>query len=91
MRIEVQAFATLVSFLPEPGRNAGSAPLEVPEGSTVADVATALGIPDAFPRITLVNGEDAGPDRRLAGGDVVTFFPPLAGGGPSRQPVDARR
>lgn len=80
MKVEVRLFATLVTFLPAASRNAGTAILDVPDGATVADVTTALGIPPTLPRITLVNGEEAGPGRHLAAHDVVTLFPPLAGG-----------
>lgn len=79
MNVEVQLFATLAQFLP-PQSDSGRAVLDVPDGSTVGDVAGALGIPAAMPRIALVNGEDADDDLRLAPGDVVTLFPPLAGG-----------
>jgi molybdopterin converting factor small subunit len=79
VRIEVRLFATLASYLP-PSGGGGSAMIEVPQGSTVADVASRLGIPSGLQRIALVNGHDAGPDHRLTAGDVVTLFPPLAGG-----------
>jgi molybdopterin converting factor small subunit len=40
-----------------------------------------LGIPDDLPRMVLVNGLDADPEGTpLRDGDVVTVFPPLAGG-----------
>lgn len=79
MRIEVRLFATLVSYLP-PGSGGGTAMVELPDGGTVDDVAAHLGIPSGLQRIILVNGRDAGPDRRLTAGDIVTLFPPLAGG-----------
>lgn len=79
MKVEVQLFATLAQFLP-PRSEHGRAVVDVPDGGTVGDVADALGIPAAMPRIALVNGEDADDGRRLAPGDVVTLFPPLAGG-----------
>lgn len=79
MRVEVRLFATFAAFLP-PDSVAGAATVEIAEGATVAELAERLGIPAALPRITLVNGEDAGLDRRLAFGDVVALFPPLAGG-----------
>ena len=78
MRVEVRLFATLASFLPLDRR--GSSLLEVPEGSRVSDVVTLLRIPDALPRMVLVNGDDAPVDRKLADGDVLDMFPPLAGG-----------
>ena len=79
MRVEVRLFATLARYLPHDNEG-GATSLDVAEGSTVADVASALGIPAHLSRIVLVNDRDAGDDRRLAAGDVVTLFPPLAGG-----------
>lgn len=79
MRVEVHLFATLVSFLPPQSRN-GGATLEIPEGSTVRDVVGRLGIPGDLDRVSLVNGQEAEPERTLLPGDVVTVFPPLMGG-----------
>ena len=79
MRVEVRLFATLASFLPADGRD-GAAELEIPEGSTVDDVTHRLGIPPDLARVVLVNGRDLGADAPLAPRDVVTIFPPLAGG-----------
>lgn len=79
MRIEVRLFATLVSFLP-PGSRDGAALLEVPDGSTVRDVVRRLGIPSDLERVTLLNGGDSAADAPLHPGDILTVFPPLAGG-----------
>ena len=79
MRVEVRLFATLARYLPNDHR-AGATLLDVADDSTVADVAHSLGIPGDLSRIVLVNDRDANDDRRLAEGDVVTLFPPLAGG-----------
>jgi len=79
VRIEVRLFATLAPFLPPDGRD-GAAILEIPEGSTVHDVVRRLGIPSDFERVMLLNGGDSAPDVPLHPGDVVTIFPPLAGG-----------
>jgi sulfur-carrier protein len=79
VRVEVHLFATLVSFLPPESRN-GAATLEIPEGSTVRDVVGRLGIPGDLDRVSLVNGQEAEPERTLLPGDVVTVFPPLMGG-----------
>lgn len=79
MRVEVRLFATLVPFLPRESRD-GAAILEVSEGSTVHDVVRRLGIPADVERVTLLNGGDSTPDARLHDGDVLTVFPPLAGG-----------
>lgn len=79
MRVEVQLFATLAAFLPSEGRD-GIAELEIPEGSTVVDLARRLGIPPDLARVVLVNGHDIGSEAPLAPEDIVTIFPPLAGG-----------
>ena len=79
MKVEVRLFATLASFLPSHGRD-GAAELELPEGSTVTEVTRCLAIPPDLARVVLVNGRDIGPEARLAARDVVTIFPPLAGG-----------
>jgi molybdopterin converting factor small subunit len=79
VRVEVRLFATLERYLP-PGSHAGVAVLDVPQGSTAADVARQLGIPIGLERVLLINGRDATPDRLLAAGDVLDLYPPLAGG-----------
>lgn len=79
MQVEVHLFATLERFLP-PGSRNGIAILDVPDGSTASDVATRLGIPTGFERVLLVNGREARPEERLAAGDVLDLYPPLAGG-----------
>ena len=79
MKVRVELFATLADFLP-PASSDGRGGIDVPEDSTVNDVVHALGIPDRFPWIALVNGQEAEVSRRVAAGDVVTLFPPLAGG-----------
>ena len=79
MGVEVRLFATLAAFLPPDSRE-GAAELEIPDGSTVADVTRRLGIPSDLARVVLVNGRDIGVEAPLAGPDIVTIFPPLAGG-----------
>lgn len=80
MNVEVRLFATFAAFLPSEARVAGATLVEVPDRSTVADVAVALGIPGGMSRVVLVNGLEAAEGHKLAAGDVVTLFPPLAGG-----------
>lgn len=79
MNVEVRAFATLAAFLP-PDSQHGSTLIDLPCGSTLADVAPSLGIPAELQVVALVNGQDVEPSYSLAPGDVVTLFPPLAGG-----------
>ncbi len=78
MKVEVRAFATLRSFLPPATRH--TAMLNVPDGSTIRDVTRSLGIPDEMALVALLNGRETEPGQRLKTDDVVTLFPPLAGG-----------
>jgi len=79
VRVEVRLFATLARYLP-PDQHAGTAMVDVADGRTVADVAAVLGIPPSLSRIALVNDREAEDDQPLRDGDVLTLFPPLAGG-----------
>ena len=79
MKVEVHLFATLVSYLPDEAAGDGVI-LDVPEGTTVADLVRVLMIPEDLDCLRVVNGHDAPSDHRLAAGDVLTLFPPLAGG-----------
>ncbi len=78
MTVEVRLFANLADLLPR--TQSGRVTVDVPDGSTVADVARVVGIPADMARVVLINGHDAEEHEHLASGDVVTFFPPLAGG-----------
>ena len=79
MKVEVHLFATLTGFLPDGATGDGVA-LDVPEGSTVADIVRALEIPDNFDCVKVVNGHDVPSDQPLADQDVLSLFPPLVGG-----------
>jgi len=57
------------SFVFEPGALLSEALLSVP-------------LPDDVPRVVLLNGVQHGDDPPLDDGDVVTIFPPIAGGCP---------
>jgi molybdopterin converting factor small subunit len=85
VRVEVRLFATLERFLPSGSRD-GIAVLDVPHGSTAADVARRLGIPAGLERVLLVNGREAEPDRTLAPDDRLDLYPPLAGGSRPDEP-----
>src|SRR2546427_73777 len=92
LKVEVRLFAAFLAYLPAPAPG-GAVTLDVPEASTVDDIARRLGIPADLARVVLVNGQDAPPGRPLTGGDVVTIFPPLAGGvggGAAARPAPSR-
>ena len=79
MKVAVHLTATLRAYLP-PGTRGDSVVLDVPDGTTVHQVVHSFRIPPELDRLTVVNGRDAAPDHRLCEGDVLSLFPPLAGG-----------
>ncbi|HKW92037.1 MAG TPA: MoaD/ThiS family protein [Methylomirabilota bacterium] len=79
MKVEVHLTATLRAYLP-PGARGDRVVMDVPAGTTVDQVVHSLRIPSELERLTVVNGHDAAPDQPLSEGDVLSLFPPLAGG-----------
>ena len=79
MKVEVCLFATLGRYLPR-GARGDRVILEVPDRSTVGEVLASLDIPSDLDRLQVVNGHDAAPEQMLRDGDVLSVFPPLAGG-----------
>jgi molybdopterin converting factor small subunit len=79
VRVEVHLTATLRAYLPA-GTSGDHVLLDLPSGTTVGQVVHSLRIPNDLERLTVVNGLDAAPDQALSEGDVLSLFPPLAGG-----------
>ena len=79
MKIEVKLFANFREFLP-PGSQNYTCSLELEEGATIGRALEQLSIPDSIPMITLVNGIHRALDDCLSPGDVLSVFPPVAGG-----------
>lgn len=79
MQIEVKLFANFREFLP-PGSDKYSCFLEVEEGITISQILEKLKISPSIPMITLVNGVHGQLTDPLKPGDVLSIFPPVAGG-----------
>lgn len=80
MKIDLRLFASLRKKLP-PGSPRGHCELVLPDGVTVAEVLQRMSIPCESAQIVLVNGEhDRNFERVLHEGDVLSIFPPVAGG-----------
>jgi sulfur carrier protein len=79
MEIEVKLFATLRDYLPK-GSSRFSCKLEIDNQTRIQDVMSRLKIPDDLPKIILVNGVHGKKDQILKEGDVLSIFPPVAGG-----------
>jgi molybdopterin converting factor small subunit len=77
VKIQVKLFAALRELLPD-GRF--PYPVDVPEGTPVADLLHLMRIPEEQPKILLVNGRYATKEQTLGEGDVLSVLPPVAGG-----------
>ena len=78
MEIEIRLFGILRNYLP---RGRGSSFKKVLEQAvTVKDIIEELGLPDNIHKVIVVNGTHPKEDYVLQGGDVLSIFPPLAGG-----------
>jgi sulfur carrier protein ThiS len=83
MQIELALFASLTAHLPasaEAGSGGShSRTIDLPDGTTVGQVISSLGLPDE-PRIVFVNGRHAADEHELAEGARIAIFPPVGGG-----------
>ena len=79
MKVEVRLFAYLDKYLPSNARGK-RATLELSNSTRADTIIKQLGIPEELASIVLVNGIHSSSETELKEGDVVSFFPPIAGG-----------
>lgn len=83
MKIVFKLHANLMELLP-PGTTGHAVTLEVADETSVGDVLDRYRLPPARAAIVLVNGHYIAPadraTRRLAEGDHLAVWPPIAGG-----------
>lgn len=79
MEIEVKLFATLREYLPK-GSGQFSCKMEVDGSTRVQDILLRLKMPEQIPKIILINGVHGKREQALKEGDVLSIFPPVAGG-----------
>ena len=79
MRITVRLHGTLRKYAP-PGAEGNLATIDVPAGSSIADVLTQLGIPPEHAKMAVVGGQQRDGTDILVDGNELQLFPPLAGG-----------
>ena len=79
MEIKVKLFATLRDYLPK-NSDGKSCQLEIDEKTTIKQILDQFKIPEEIPKIILVNGLRGSIDQTLKEGDVLSIFPPVAGG-----------
>jgi sulfur-carrier protein len=80
MKIQLNLFASLTRFLPDPEGAGFSNLVEIKEGATIESLLDLLKIPREQPKIIFLNGIHAEGSTVLREGDRLGVFPPLAGG-----------
>jgi sulfur-carrier protein len=84
MRVTLKLYASLADHLPAEARHDNRLPLELPAGTTVAEVIGARNLPPKMCHLVLVNGCYVAPadraTRALVDDDELAIWPPIAGG-----------
>jgi len=78
VKVKVKLFGPLGEYLPRDA-NGRVAEVELTSDATVDDLAVQLGMQEV-PAVVCVNDQETHRARHLHENDVVSFFPPLAGG-----------
>jgi len=79
MLIEVRLYATLRQSAPATATS-GVFPVQMPDGSTIGELVSAIQIDPAEIKLYMVNGASVEMDHVLHEGDRVGMFPPVGGG-----------
>lgn len=74
MKIRIKCFATLSDHTPEGGS------LQLPDGATVMDVMTLVGLKEEDVKLIFVNSKSAALDTVLVDDDQLGIFPAVGGG-----------
>jgi molybdopterin converting factor small subunit len=79
MEIEVRLFATFRDYLPQDSLSF-SFKKSLDKEMAVSKIAEEISLPPDIPKIFIVNGNVVTGEYVLRDGDVVSIFPPVAGG-----------
>lgn len=84
MQITFKLYASLTQHLPPDARSGNQVTLDVAPEATIAQVVEPFNLPMKLVHLVLINGVYVPPEeratRRLAEGDVLAIWPPIAGG-----------
>jgi sulfur carrier protein ThiS len=83
MQINIEFYASLMQYLP-PGKSRHRREIQVDAERRLSNLIEQFHIPEKMAHIVLVNGHfvnvENRQERKLAEGDVVSIWPPVAGG-----------
>ena len=84
MKITLKLFASLTDYLPDQARSSNIVELDAQAGTTISQLIERFDLPPKLVHLVLVNGTYIEPGQRLshrlAEGDVLAIWPPIAGG-----------
>ena len=80
MQVELRLLASMRRRLPEKDSAGGVSVFDLSDGATCRELLEKVNIGGCSTLVVLVNGRYAAPERELLNGDVVSVFPPIAGG-----------
>ncbi len=84
MQVTLKLYASLADHLPAEARRTHRLPLDLPAGTTIADVILQQNLPPKLCHLVLVNGFYIAPAERvtrsLQQDDELAIWPPIAGG-----------
>jgi molybdopterin synthase sulfur carrier subunit len=84
VQVTLKLYASLADLLPAEARRTHRLSLELPEGTTIADVIEQRSLPPKLCHLVLVNGLYIAPAQRashvLRQDDELAIWPPVAGG-----------
>jgi len=78
MHITIKLYANMRQYWPNVPRSGST--LELPEGSTIQEALTRLGVSEQAPVVAMRNEQVEALTCTLEEGDVLSLFPPVAGG-----------
>lgn len=79
MKIKLRLYATLTKFIGD-FSSGTEVEMDLPEGSTLGELASHLKLPPDEVKICFVNGIICELEKTLHEGDEVGIFPPIGGG-----------
>ncbi len=83
MKVTFKLYATLAPWLPRDARK-NAVEVEIDDGMTISRILDSFNVPREMCHLVLVNGFYVAPDDRdqyrLADGDTIATWPPIAGG-----------
>lgn len=84
MQITFKLYASLTEYLPADRRTSNQMQLEVAPDASISEIIAPFNLPMKLVHLVLINGVFVPPEerasRKLAEGDVLAIWPPIAGG-----------